>query len=498
MAGLGTSVEFVAGGRRAPSVLVVPLLSTPKPPLALLSAVDEICDGAVSQVVDAKALGDEVGALTHTTTDGKVQRVLVVSLGDRAKLTAEKLRHAAGSIVRWLVSEKVANAGLWLDGLQACGVENALSEFSCGASLAGWRYEAMKKALDGAPTKLKLAALGSNKSQVAKASADLKPGQLLAEAVNYSRELAMTPANVINPKTLAAEAKKLATQHKLKYSVIEGAKAKQLGMRGLLAVGQGAKEPGRLIKLEYRGAPNSRNSTALVGKAITFDTGGYSLKPTPGMVSMKYDKCGGCVVLGVMKAAALLKLKCNLVALVAAAENMISDNAYRPGDILEMANGKTVEVTNTDAEGRMVLADALWYAEHHCKPTEIIDLATLTGGVIVSLGTVCAGLMTPDDDLAGALEEAGRRTHERLWRLPLWDDYKALMKGSDSDLVNSCAKREAHAIQGGIFLKEFVTDKTPWAHLDIAGMSGDESGGQREATGFGVRLLVDYLSSGGR
>jgi leucyl aminopeptidase len=234
----------------------------------------------------------------------------------------------------------------------------------------------------------------------------------------------------------------------------------------------------------------------LVGKAITFDTGGYSIKPSAGLEWLKFDKCGGAAVLGVMKAAADLKLKCNLVGLIAAAENAISERAYRPGDILRMMNGKTVEVISTDAEGRLILADALWYGQTKLRPTTLIDVATLTGGVGVALGKVAAGLMANDDALANDLGEAARRAFEPLWRLPLWDEYKELLESTEADLKNVSTKREAHAIVGGMFLKEFVKPETPWAHLDIAAVATLEDGKGptgKGATGFGVRLLVEFL-----
>ena len=206
---------------------------------------------------------------------------------------------------------------------------------------------------------------------------------------------------------------------------------------------------------------------------------------------MKFDKCGGTTVMGIMKAVASLKLPCNVVGLIAAAKNAVSHEAYMPGDIIKMGSGKTVEIISTDAEGRLVLADALWYAQKHCKPTVMIDFATLTGGVVTALGKTAAGLMSNDDELSAELGESGRRTHERLWRLPLWDDYRELIKGQDSDIKNSNNKRHAHPIVGGMFLKEFVDDKTPWAHIDIAGPATTDN--DKSATGFGVRLIVDYL-----
>jgi leucyl aminopeptidase len=235
----------------------------------------------------------------------------------------------------------------------------------------------------------------------------------------------------------------------------------------------------------------------LVGKAITFDSGGYSLKNAENIQTMKYDKCGGVTVLATLQAAAELGLSTPLVGIVAAAENMVSDKAYRPDDILKTLSGKTVEITTTDAEGRLVLADALTYAQQKYQPRALIDLATLTGAVVVSLGHVRAGLFSNNDALAGQLFSAGEHTHECLWRMPLDDDYAKLIQGDDADLKNT-GGREGGCIIAGAFLKEFVKDETPWAHLDIAGVADLAKDGPystKGATGFGVRLLVEYLEN---
>jgi leucyl aminopeptidase len=490
----GTVIEFsTAKAATQKAVLIVPLNTKPEPAMELVAHVDKLCDDAVSEMIDSGALQDDVGALAHSTRSGRFRRILAVSLGDHGTGEARHIRSAAAQATRWLISQGIESAVLWLDGLASCGVDNASYEWAGAMTVAGYRFEQLKKPDPKAPAKLKVT-LQSHRSQLATRELPaMKEAIKLGLGVNYTRQLAMQPGNLINPKTLAAEAKRLATEHKLKYTLIDQAKAKQLKMGGLIGVGQGAEHKGCLIRLEYKGAPRARQHTVFVGKAITFDTGGYNLKPTTGIGSMKYDKTGGCTVMGIIKTAALLKLKCNITALIATAENMVSDEAYRPGDILTMANGKTVEITNTDAEGRMVLADALWYAQKHCKPTAVIDLATLTGGVVITFGSVCAGLMGNDDNLLAEIEECGRRTHERVWRLPLWDDFRDLMKGTDSDLVNSSSKRDAHCIQGGIFLKEFVEDDTPWAHVDIAGTATSDNGG-KSASGYGVRLFIDYLS----
>ena len=494
MANDGTTFEFVGGARAGSGahVLIVPLTSKPKPPMQSLSQVDAYCDDAVSELVDVGAIGKEVGHVSHTTRGGVYRRVVVVSLGSADALSAHKIRCAAACAAKWLIDERVKQAALWIDGLISHDVERPVSEWALGMTLAGFSFCEYKRPDNGRVEKVRVKVVSEDQTYVSAKMPQIREAVTLAQAVNYARRIAHQPANVINPSTLAGEARRMARQYKLKCSVLDAPQLKRMGMGGLLAVGRGAEHKPCLIRIDYRGAPRARPNTVLVGKAITFDTGGYSIKPSAGLESMKFDKCGGATVLGIIKAAAALKLPCNLVGLVAAAENAVSQTAYRPGDILKMANGKTVEVISTDAEGRLILADALWYAQKYCKPTALIDFATLTGGVVTALGKTAAGLMSNDDALSADLGESSRRTHERLWRLPLWDDYRELIKGTDSDIRNSGKKRFAHPIVGGIFLKEFVDDKVPWAHLDIAGPATDDN--EKEATGFGVRLIVDYLT----
>jgi leucyl aminopeptidase len=332
-------------------------------------------------------------------------------------------------------------------------------------------------------------------------------GLVAAQSANLARELAATPPNVANPEYLARYCRRLAKESSLNCTVIDHKKAAQLGMGGLVAVGQAGSTPSRLIILEHK--PRGTASQApvmLVGKAITFDTGGYSLKPVTGITSMKYDKCGGTAVIAAMHAIAQLKLPLHVVALIPAAENMIDSVAYRPDDILTMVNGVTVEIVSTDAEGRLVLADALAYGCKKFKPRAVIDLATLTGGVVVALGKLRAGAFCNDDKLMRRLREAGEETGERLWPLPMPGEYQRLLHSEHADMKNS-AGREAHAIQGAVFLSHFVARNgdfkenahVPWAHLDIAGVA-DVEGRQdhyglfpKGPTGFGVRLLVKAL-----
>ena len=325
---------------------------------------------------------------------------------------------------------------------------------------------------------------------------EVERAAIISEAANLSREWAHEPPNIINPVSLAERARKLAAEQGLKYRVLNDKQLEKMGAGAMVAVGKGSATPSRLILLEYPGKSKGK-PVVLVGKSITFDTGGYSIKPGEGMVGMKYDKSGGMTVIAALVAASRLGLKRPLVGIIAAAENMISGGAYRPNDIVKAMNGKTIEIISADAEGRLVLCDALGYAQKNYQPRAIIDLATLTGGVVVALGSIRAGIMANNDALAEALAESGERTYERLWRLPLDDEYFELIKGDDSDMKNSGA-RKAHPIIGGIFLKQFVSDDIPWAHIDIAGVADTEKDlpyCPKGATGFGVRLLMDYLGS---
>jgi len=501
MSQTGTRFEFRPEDKRASAadVLMVPLVVSPPPALQLVSQADTLCDDAVSELLELKAVGTDAGHISHTTRPGTYRRVAVVSLGSAEKLTIATVRKAAGSAARWLVGEKVSSVALFPDGLVATGLPRGVGEWAAAMRVAGFRFGEYKKPDDKTPALIDVRIRSSEPERSRRLLPEIQREVVVADAINYARQLAHQPGNRINPTTLAAEARKLAAKYRLKCTVIDAAAARRLGMGGLLAVGGGASEPPCLIQLEYRRLPKSRRLTALVGKAITFDSGGYSIKPAAGLETLKYDKCGGATVMAILAAVAELKLRCNLVGIIAAAENALSDRAYRPGDILKMMNGKTVEVISTDAEGRLVLADALWYAQEKLRATEIIDLATLTGGASVALGRAAAAIMSNDDELAGRLGECGRITHERLWRLPLWDDYRDLIKGTDSDLKNASGKRDAQTIVGGMFLKEFIREKTAWAHLDIAAVATcDENDGPtgKGATGFGVRLLVEYLSRG--
>jgi leucyl aminopeptidase len=322
---------------------------------------------------------------------------------------------------------------------------------------------------------------------------EAREAELLAEAVCWARDLGNTPANDLGPSELAREARAMARREGLRLTVLKRKEIARERMGGLLAVNSGSVRPPVFLIGEHRPA-RSRGTAVLVGKGITFDSGGISIKPAASMGEMKYDMMGAATVFACLRAARSLALPVRVVALAPVTENLPSGSACRPGDILRMRNGKTVEVDNTDAEGRLVMADALSYAEKF-HPDVLLDYATLTGAVLIALGHECAGLMTPDETLARELLAAGEATSERVWRLPVWPDYRENLKSEWADMKNT-AGRSAGTINAGVFLKEFVPEGVPWAHLDIAGVAHFErehAGYDPGATGFGVALTIEFL-----
>ncbi len=423
---------------------------------------------------------------------------LLVGMGKRADLKLETLRMIGAKVVKALDRAGVKACSLIIS--EAIG--SALSVFDVGRAigegmgLGNWRVDFF----DGTASKREPAQGVLHLDSAAKVFRQgLHEGLTLAESVNYARRLAATPPNICTPSWIATEAKRMARTTGLKCRVIEMAEAKRLGMGGLVAVGQASASKPRLIILEHRPRRSSSKAhLALVGKTLTYDTGGYSLKVNNGMKGMKYDKCGGMAVLGAMHAIAALQLPVRVTALLPAAENMVAGDAFRPDDIITFYNGVSCEVTNTDAEGRLVLADALAYACSDVKPTAIVDMATLTGGVVVALGSWCAGLFCNDDQLRSKIESASDASGERVWRLPLWSEHREFMRSQHADILNSNAKRDAHPIQGAAFLSYFVDDTIPWAHVDIAGTAAVESPTDiyvAGPTGFGVRLLSELARS---
>lgn len=424
------------------------------------------------------------GSLAPETIDG----LPVITLVLPEKADADALRVMGGKLAQWLVEHQAAQVNVDLTQVASLQIEGAEQAFVEGIGLGGYRFSAYREQKKK-PGKVTVNVLGQPTL--------VREAAVLAECVLLARDLAHEPASVINPATLAERVRSLAEAEGLVCKVLEHEELVKMGAGSITAVGKGSRTPARIIIVEYAGQGAKKNAkpVAIVGKSLTFDSGGYSIKDSNGMVGMKYDKCGGAAVLGAVIAASRLKLRRPVVAVLGAAENMLSADSYRPDDILTSLSGKTIEVVSTDAEGRLVLADTLTYTENTYKPAAIIDLATLTGGVVVALGHHRSAILGSDQDLITHLRDSGERTAEKLWQLPLDDVYFDALKQSDADMKNS-AGREASTITGAIFLRQFVSGKIPWAHIDIAGTAAvpkDTPYCATGATGFGVRLLVDYL-----
>lgn len=428
---------------------------------------------------------------------------VALGLGKGGSLSPSTMRTAAAKLVRALDRMSLHKVRLFFadplplrDG-KGTPLDPALlgRAFGEGLALANWRFDAF----DGSASKRTPAqrplSIGIDDADF---RAGVEHGLLLGEAVNLTRRLGATPPNICHPEWVVRTSRRLARELGLRCRVVDFRSAERMGMGGLLSVGRASASKPAIVVLEH--APRTiapaarREHLVLVGKTITFDTGGYSLKVNNGMKGMKYDKMGGMAVLGAMHAIARRRLPVRVTGVLAVAENMVGGDAYRPDDIITLHNGVTVEVTNTDAEGRLVLADALSYACRHLAPTAIVDMATLTGGVVVALGHFCAGYFCGDPTLTSRLEQASCESGERIWRLPLWPEHRDFMRGDHADLINSNPQRSAHPIQGAAFLSYFVEESVPWAHIDIAGMDSVEHPTDlfvTGPTGYGVRLLAD-------
>jgi leucyl aminopeptidase len=476
--------------------LVVPLLETDRVPRAL-KALDRALGGLIRSYLDSGDLSGKAGeTVSIPTADIAAGRVVFVGLGRDREVTPEILRRAAGRALGPLERAKAKRAALLVPSLriEASRVGQALSE---GLLLGAYRFDKYKTIDDPRETLAACALIPADERQRLAIRRGAQAGEIIAQSTNLARDLSNEPGSVHTPAWMAAQARKLGRELELRVSVLGEPELRKEKMGAILAVGRGSAHPPRLIVLEYRPkkASKKRPTIALVGKGITFDTGGISIKPAASMNEMKHDMSGGAAVIGAMRAIALLKLPLRVVGIVAAAQNMPDGDAYLPGDVVTSASGKTIEVLNTDAEGRVVLADALHYARRF-SPSATIDLATLTGACVVALGSVCCGVMGNDEKLIAKVRAAGERTHERAWPLPLWEEHKKQVKGVVGDVKNT-AGREAGTSTAGAFLSHFV-DETPWIHLDIAGTawtSKNDAYCVKGATGFGVRLLVDLLQT---
>ncbi len=490
---------------------------------------------AAQRLLDSGAATGKSNEVAGQVVEGKgkasARRLLVVGLGAADKFSAECLREAGGTLARAARKQKLKSMAIvvppvprTLPGVPGAkeggpGVETAVEALVSGFLLGSFDYEEYKGVASrakGEDSKKGTVAVTLVAQGASRLRGTLDSARAIADGQNFARTIASRPGNDVNPSTLAKVAQDMAREVGLDCRVLDEKQLQQLGMGGILAVGGGSiYAPPRVIILQYRpgGIRASRERAKsgqrlapllVVGKAITFDTGGISIKPAEKMGKMIFDKCGAMAVLGLMYAVAKLKLPVHVVGILSSAENAVSSKAYRPGDILRMYNGVTVEVTNTDAEGRLVLGDALAWGIETFEPSAVVDLATLTGGVIVALGKTMAGVMSNSDELVGELSRAADSAGEKIWRLPLGEDQREYIKSEPADIVNA-GGREGHPLQGGAFLSYFVPyegdDQVPWAHLDIAGVADTEKElplYAKGATGWGVRTLVNWVSSRAR
>ena len=458
--------------------------------------LDDASGGKLDAVVRKARFGGEAGrhlqihALDGVTADS----VLVVGCGpEKETMSAARYLKIAGGAARATIDTRAPSASWTLGEIEVEGRDPAWKSRIAVERLsdAAYRFDAMRgRAYKNRTPSLARASVATPRSHRRVAAAGIATGRAIAAGVSLARDLGNLPGNVCTPSYLADQAKALATRHrKVTFKALDETRMKRMGMGSLLSVARGSREPPRLIVLEFRGAARTAAPIVLVGKGVTFDSGGISIKPSATMDEMKFDMCGAASVIGAMEACAMLELPLNVVALAPATENLPDGNASKPGDIVTTMDGKTVEILNTDAEGRLILCDTLTYAKRY-KPDVVIDLATLTGACVIALGAHASGLFSNHQPLADALLAAGERAGDRAWQMPLWDEYAEQLKSNFADVAN-IGGREAGAVTAASFLSGFVSEQR-WAHLDIAGTAW-RSGKEKGATGRPVNLLCQYL-----
>lgn len=429
-------------------------------------------------------------------SNSRSQWIILVGAGKKEELTLDRVRQAAATASRRALSAGIDGFARGLVQVPGAKPEEVAQVVTEGTILGTYRYLELKEVPPEERRSLKTVTLVVKTAQeAAVARAGIRRGQAIAEAVCWARDMINRPSNRLTPTAMAQEAKAAAKKFRFRCRVLGPDQMRRLGMNAVLAVAQGSKEPSRFIILEYRGA-GTRQKRPLVwlGKGITFDSGGISIKPADKMEQMKYDMSGGAAVLGALRAIAALKLPVHVVGLVPATENLPGGSAQKPGDVIRAFGGRTIEVINTDAEGRLVLADALAYAQRY-KPEGMVDLATLTGACVVALGQHAMGLMGNNPKLIDEVKAAATRSQERAWELPLWPEYAESIRSDVADVKN-VGDGKAGTITAGYFLKEFAKE-TPWVHLDIAGVAWSDSDRgylRKGATGAGVRLLVELAT----
>ncbi|MCP5504762.1 MAG: leucyl aminopeptidase [Chlamydiales bacterium] len=472
-------------------LVVVPFFKTKKGADFAVDLPD--LKGVINPILKAGDFNGKEGATMLAYLTGKTEkRLLLLGLGEEKGCTMEALRRGYSAAMKRCQGKKWVNVNFVLPKVGKLAIQDMTRAISEGIALSSYVYDHWKSKEGKKPFYIQKATLvGAKDPTIGKKTLEILTG------VNLARDLINGNALDVTPETFAAEAKKMARKFSsVKASVLTKKELEKEKMGLLLAVGSGSRIDPALVILEYRGAPQKKDLTMVVGKGITFDTGGINLKPTNSIEDMRADMGGAAAAIGLIQAAASIKLKANIVVLIPTTENAMDALSYKPGDVYRSHLGKTVEITNTDAEGRLVLADALSYGQKRFSPDRIIDMATLTGAVVIALGDIRAGLFSNNEKLAKICEKAGDVTGERVWRMPLDPEYMSLMKSEIADIRNSGKKRSAGSITAAIFLQEFILKKTPWIHLDIAGTAFLDSPKDyhlSQASGSGVRLLIELL-----
>ncbi len=490
------SIETLALDKQQTDCIIIGIYENQQlPPSA--AAVDELNQGLIQQLIkrgDIKGKNAETLLINHLP-DSNIQRVLLVGLGEQDKLTAKLYRKALSASINVLKSLNIKSANCTLQEIE-------LEQHDCQWKTrqiievfndAVYLYQETKSSSDenSSASELNSITIQTNDALKADTETALQQGIAIAHGINLTKRLADLPGNYCTPTYLAEQAQEIAAkQPKMSVEILEESDMQSLGMGSFLAVSRGSRQPAKLIVLNYQGGNADDKPVVLVGKGLTFDAGGISLKPGAGMDEMKYDMCGGASVLGTLQAAAEMQLEINLIGIVPSSENMPDGDANKPGDVITSMAGLTIEVLNTDAEGRLILCDALTYAKKF-NPELVIDLATLTGACLVALGRVPSGLLGNDDELCNELIAAGETACDSVWRLPIWEEYQEQLKSNFADIAN-IGGRDAGTITAACFLSRFTEDFR-WAHLDIAGTAWRSGGNNKGATGRPVPLLTQFL-----
>ncbi len=466
-----------------------------------LLLLDQQHHGLISKTIQNKLIFTgktaQIKVMNSFGKDGEVKYLILVGLGDETKLQNFEIEEMGGKILLNCITHKIKSVGLKLShniGQYDPAIFGSL--LASGFFLASYKFdkykttqnEVEKFTVDSFEISLE------NTSQVEESFLDKKS---LAEAIFFARDISNEPANIKTPQIYAERILEHLEPLGIEVTILGEREMKNFGMGALLGVGQGSQNESKLVVMEYNGANDSRSPVAFVGKGVTFDTGGISLKPSGNMEDMKYDMAGSAAVVGSLIALASRKARVNLVGVVGLVENMPSGNAQRPGDIVTTMSKKTVEVLNTDAEGRLVLADAIWYVQEKFKPQCVIDLATLTGAIVVALGRTYGGCFSNNDRLAKQLIESGNKVNEKLWRMPMHQDYKEMIKSDFADIANiSNMPGSASSCSAAHFIEHFIQEDVAWAHLDIAGVAYNKTAKSmtpKGAVGYGVRLLDQFI-----